>query len=69
MFLLIVIRWIQSLLPAHLEPSPLTGLANQQTPELFRQIGRSEQLLIITLPVKKIFNILREMEFHLVDSL
>ena len=42
MFLLTVIRWIQSLLPAHLEPSPLTGLANQQTPELLRQIGRSE---------------------------
>ena len=39
---LTVIRWIQSLLPTHLEPSPLTGLANQQTPELLRQIGRSE---------------------------
>ena len=42
-FLLTVIRWIQSLLPAPLEPSPLTGLANQQTPELLRQIGRLEQ--------------------------
>ena len=34
---------IQSLLPTHLEPSSLTGLANKKTPELLRQIRGSEQ--------------------------